>query len=123
MSARVWLIIQPSFECEICEQKFQTIQTKRKHITIVHGEVKHLCNVCNKIFRRKNQLNFHLKNYHQEGQRKYKCDSCEKTFNESRSLKNHFKKLHEEQNLCKCDSCGKSFTTSEYLKTYIKTIH
>ena len=92
-SSKTKSLIGNNFECEICEQTFQTNQTKRKHITVVHGEVKHLCNVCNKIFRRKNQLTYHLKNYHQERERKYKCDSCDKTFNQSSSLKNHIKTL------------------------------
>ena len=99
-----------TFRCEICEKTFQTNQKKIHHIRAVHGEVKQqTCNVCNRIFRKKDQLNLHITNYHLEGPRNFKCDYCEKLFTKSRYLENHINTFHEEQRNYNCDSCEKSF--------------
>ena len=84
--------IEDSFQCEICENTFSTRRSKNIHARIVHGEQKNFtCTMCNKVFRRKNQLSLHLKNHNQEGPIKFKCDSCEKSFTQSGSLKTHMK--------------------------------
>ena len=61
-----------------------------QNIRNVHGDLKNFtCNVCNKIFGRKNILTLHLNNNHQEGPGNFKCDSCEKSFRNQAYLKTH----------------------------------
>ena len=62
--------------CEICEKKFSTNQSKEKHISIVHGEVKIIeCNVCGKTFGQNHKLIMHIETNH-KGIRNHKCDYC-----------------------------------------------
>ena len=64
-SSTNFIKINTYFKCEICENTFSTNQKKNIHIKNAHGEAKFVTyNVCNKIFRRKNQLTLHLKNHH-----------------------------------------------------------
>ena len=54
------------------------------------------CNVCSRVFGKKDKLKLHEHNYHQTGKLRQKCDSCEKYFTQSGNLKYHIKTTHED---------------------------
>ena len=71
----------------------------------INGQFK--CDNCDKIFRRKELLNAHLDQVHNNTS-KVKCDFCEKKMLIT-SLKIHMKYAHSKQAEIKCDKCDKSF--------------
>ena len=52
--------IENNFKCEICDNNFSSNMSKTQHIKNVHGELKNFtCNVCNRIFGKKETLTLH----------------------------------------------------------------
>ena len=100
-----------NFTCEICEKTFSTNNSKDKHISTVHGEVKKFeCNIYSKPFGLKHELMSHVENNHQA--KDQKCKFCAKMFSNFGRLSQHITKIHEAQRNYKCDYCGKSFSQS-----------
>ncbi|TMW48417.1 hypothetical protein DOY81_006507 [Sarcophaga bullata] len=53
---------QEYFQCDICQHKFATHKTLRTHIKTIHeDEPRFKCNFCEKAFRRKHHLEYHLR--------------------------------------------------------------
>ena len=68
-----------NFLYEICEKQFSSDYDKKRHMKCVYGEEKLFeCNVCNKKFGQKKEMNNHVANIHQE--KHHNCKSCGKIF-------------------------------------------
>ena len=50
-----------------------------------------LCEICEKSFKKKVLLNFHIKNIHIHGTNEYKCNICTRSFNVKNLLQKHIK--------------------------------
>ena len=76
--------------CEICEKTFTNYPYKERHLKIVHEEIKkNHCNVCDRGFGSKHELNVHEENNHQEIYHKvHKCKFCGKAFARLRAKAN-----------------------------------
>ena len=52
-------------KCEICTESFSSKSYKNQHIKIVHGEEKRFkCDICSRVFGRKNDLKRRTINHH-----------------------------------------------------------
>ena len=52
---------QIPFKCEICDKEFKSNNGLKKHFNVVHNlEGEHQCNICQKFFNIKSQLNWLL---------------------------------------------------------------
>ena len=69
--------INRNFTCEICEKKFSSTVSKKKHIKVVH-EKKFVCNVCHRSFGQQKDLARHIENNH--GAKIHSCKFCSKMF-------------------------------------------
>lgn len=56
---------QQMFVCPICEQQFSTAGSAKRHATALHGNVRYACQICQKVFNRKDILKHHLQHQHQ----------------------------------------------------------
>ena len=73
----------------------------------IHKEEKKCsCEHCGTTFKKKQNLELHLKNVH-EGIKEFKCQTCSKTFTAQSSLKRHLKAVHKENKeiFFNCDLC------------------
>lgn len=106
------------FECAECESKFirQTDLTRHKKIHLI-GKVENVgftCELCNKIFYRKDLFRAHS-NHHLKI-RPFECSHCLKRFAKKYDLLKHIDKQHKTVN---CDDCGDSFDSrSKLLKHF-----
>ena len=107
----------------ICEIVFKTETFLTKHTNSVHYEngTKFHCNICNKEFNIKRQLQSHIKVH--ESRKNFKCDICEKSFNKASTLKTHLKTIHDAQKDQNCDICSRSFSITGQLTQHIKRAH
>ena len=86
------------------------------------------CNLCNKEFSRKQNLQRHLKKKYpcvkKEGgveKEEFKCEFCNKSYKYNFTLKRHLKTCKVKQEMrFKCDFCKSGFTNDFSLKRHLK---
>ena len=80
-------------KCHICNQEFTCIQNLRKHNIDTHGIMKSFsCNICHKVFNKKNQLMSHRYEVHRG--RIFSCGYCNKSFKRLGHLISHKYRIH-----------------------------
>ena len=79
----------------------------------------HPCQVCDKAFFSKAQLQDHVKKH--EGSPGYCCDSCGKAFYRKDCLTIHTKSVHFGERKFTCQTCGKKFINNYKLERHLKT--
>ena len=52
--------------CDICKKKFHFKNVLSRHITEVHAGITYKCEICDEIFTRRNNLQTHVSNIHNE---------------------------------------------------------
>ena len=80
------------------------------------------CNLCNKEFNRKQNLQRHLKKkYPCVKKEEFKCEFCNKSYKYNFTLKRHLKTCKVKQEMrFKCDFCKSGFTNDFSLKRHLK---
>ena len=86
------------------------------------------CNLCNKEFNRKQNLQRHLKKkYPCVKKEEFKCEFCNKSYKYNFTLKRHLKtckvkqEKEEEDKKLKCEFCNKSYKQKQHLTRHLKT--
>jgi uncharacterized C2H2 Zn-finger protein len=89
-------------------------------VNIINGMEFYKCNLCELLFKSKQNLNSHLN-------RKIKCNElhvcrlCNKKFHSIANLRKHEKNSTEcDKNIFKCSNCNKTFMSNKSLKNHIK---
>ena len=78
---------------------------------------KYNCNVCDKIFKRKDHLRNHYRIHSNE--RPFSCDYCDKSFKTKHHLTRHTRS-HTGERPYICDKCQRGFARNDYLNKHIK---
>ncbi|XP_020916740.1 zinc finger protein OZF, partial [Exaiptasia diaphana] len=76
------------------------------------------CDICNKSFSGKQNLEKHKKSVHSE--KIFKCERCGETFNRQDNLKRHEKK-HTQEKEFNCGNCKLKFYRKDKLKEHLNT--
>merc|ERR1712136_149272 len=84
-----------SFLCSICKKKYKTSTCLEKHMD-VHNPPTKKCPLCNKKFRRENNVKQHLEGCHYPPL--YECLICGKRHHHRIITQMHIKKVHERSN-------------------------
>ena len=84
-----------SVKCDYCQKGYKNIVSLCKHIRRQHRDKTIPCKYCNFLFISKDNLTYHMKNFHIEGEadRQFECEECPATFNKKRYLTIHVNKL------------------------------
>ncbi|XP_050082807.1 zinc finger protein 652-B-like [Anopheles aquasalis] len=109
-----------SYECSVCQRKFNLANSYRVHLRSHNAERRFQCEVCSKLFRTTGNLQAHLRTHSEE--RNFVCTVCERAFRSSKELANH-EKVHSNTKDFVCSVCDKAFLKRSYLKTHINTVH
>jgi len=82
------------YHCEECDAYFTSAANFRTHKRRVHlnEPLKHECEVCQKKFFQKSELNRHSRTH--TGEKPYTCKECCKAWTQSNGLKRHLQKHH-----------------------------
>ncbi|XP_022833980.1 uncharacterized protein LOC111361803 [Spodoptera litura] len=105
------------YQCTHCDYACRDTSTIRRHIERHLGISKDFpCSLCNKIFKRKDTLQFHLDEVHFElDPRKYPCEHCDKVFKTKNTLNVHNNTVHKKSNRVNCEICGVEVTKNNVL--------
>lgn len=88
-----------------------------KHIENIHTDApKHICRICKKTFKHRQNLVCHVNNHN--GIRPYKCKHCDKSYSYQNSLYDHMKS-HQDRYFCSI--CHEGFTHAKILKNHVLT--
>ncbi|XP_026489353.1 zinc finger protein 62-like isoform X2 [Vanessa tameamea] len=107
-------------KCPHCPEIFVSYYDRSEHLVKVHNEapVVYPCNACNKTYKKKFELNRHIKHHHLQ-QRSFLCDKCNAKFFSKRGLVDHMTR-HTGAEICSCDVCGKSFSRMRTLREHMR---
>ncbi|CAG9574897.1 unnamed protein product [Danaus chrysippus] len=108
-------------KCPHCPEIFVSYYDRSEHLVKVHNEapVVYPCNACNKTYKKKFELNRHIKHHHLQ-QRSFLCDKCNAKFFSKRGLVDHMTR-HTGSEMCSCDVCGKAFSRIRTLREHMRT--
>lgn len=97
--------------------------TNKNYTTIINdGVTLYKCNLCNKLYNSKGNLNSHL-NRQIKCNETYKCNKCNREFHTIDNLKKHEnQKINCINQKFKCNKCNKFFTCNRNLVKHLKNI-
>ena len=106
------------YECEICDYKTYHKHNLSAHMVIHSLETqKHTCSKCQKVYKRKTNLNRHLKLH--KTRKPYQCRTCEQAFTSS-----YYCRIHEDthsvtEKMHQCNQCQRSYISKQRLRIHI----
>ena len=104
------------FQCNVCDEEFETETVLRIHIGFIHeGKKPFKYKVCDKEFKAESVLKNHIGSVH-EGKKPFKCSDCKVSFSSELALKNHVQSIHTVRAAC---GCLKSHLTSVIDNVYL----
>ena len=122
--------------CDMCNKTFASLNTLKSHQKYAHSNEKNeQCTYCDKKFKQKRDLRFHLAKIHDvdlftekygESYEKaaFKCGKCESTFGYKKNLNAHIRSKHSiSVESFKCDKCKSEFRYRKTLVDHVKRKH
>ena len=83
----------------------------------------HQCESCDKRFKYKRHLSYHIKTAHLENTSLYQCDVCTKNFNNKSNLEKHVRTVHENKFKAECSLCKKTYKHTSTFESHMKLQH
>ncbi|ODM97987.1 putative zinc finger protein [Orchesella cincta] len=111
------LLLKCNFEN--CESGFFDVPTLTNHMN-VHLK-RFVCNVCNKPFSLRDQLEAHVRTQHHE-EKPFECDQCSEKFSLRDSLQRHKMRAHNYSKF-KCQLCPKEFADRIGMEWHMQASH
>ncbi|GBN21143.1 B-cell lymphoma 6 [Araneus ventricosus] len=101
-------------------REFQSDGNVKGHSVVHTGVKQFICNICQKLFKRKNHLKTHLL-IHEEI-KPYRCNICGKSFTQKITLQRHGL-VHTGEKPFICELCSKGFKRKRDLKSHMPYPH
>jgi uncharacterized Zn-finger protein len=105
------------FSCNVCNKGFTSRSNLDNHIRVHTGERSYSCEMCYKSFTQRSNLKAHLQLHN--GDRPFSCEICKKLFTQRSNLNTHLR-VHSGERPFSCLICKKIFAHSSVLKRHTK---
>ncbi|KAL4003527.1 Zinc-finger double domain family protein [Acanthocheilonema viteae] len=109
------------FKCCVCDRELGSAGSLYNHKKI-HIDEKHKCDLCNKVFTLRCNLERHKRTTHTNERQSFECDECHKKFTRKFDLKMH-ERRHTKVQPFEYDEYHKKFTRKDYLYRHVLTQH
>jgi uncharacterized C2H2 Zn-finger protein len=84
-----------------------------------HGEKQFICDICSKLFYRKNELKEHMYTHNiTMDQNLHVCPTCGHSFKTAGKMRDHTRATHSQS--LSCQVCSKTFQTKSNLSQHMK---
>ena len=112
------------FICEYreCDKSFAYSRNLRLHVQKIHEKISFKCDHCSRIFTENASLKKHIKVVHLN-MKNHKCNECNKSFGKKGGLNTHIKTVHGREKNHKCDKCRKCYGRKSNLQRRIRNFH
>lgn len=104
------------YQCPTCSRFFQKRYHMKNHQKIHNGLKLHECQLCQKRYTNKTNLDRHIRVTH-HNEKKYACQECGKSFSQLAILRQHHAVHMTERNF-ECDVCNKTFKLKQHLRLH-----
>ena len=101
--------------CFLCQKVFRRKSDLNMHREAVHEIDVQQCTLCQKEFKNRKVLSVHFRNMH----RKYTCKECKLDFENYKEKYHHVKAAHEETDRI-CNICGSMFEANYLMKRHME---
>eukprot|EP00189_Rhodosorus_marinus_P011852 CAMPEP_0184737660 /NCGR_PEP_ID=MMETSP0315-20130426/429_1 /TAXON_ID=101924 /ORGANISM="Rhodosorus marinus, Strain UTEX LB 2760" /LENGTH=538 /DNA_ID=CAMNT_0027204969 /DNA_START=219 /DNA_END=1835 /DNA_ORIENTATION=- len=109
--------------CPHCGATFKRKYEMQRHIKSIHlKEKRHTCTVCDKGFFQRSHLTVHMKTVH-ERKKDDVCTICGRSFATKYKVDRHVRAVHNKERTFKCVHCGSTYYQSSDLKRHVKVQH
>ena len=109
---------EDAFKCDICDRPFSQRQQLNIHLRTHTGEKPFKCEICARQFSQKNNLDRHFRSH--TGEKPYECSTCGKRFSQKNNLDVHLR-IHSGEKPFRCEICGRAFSLKCSLSAHLKT--
>jgi transposase-like protein len=96
------------------------------HVNVIHLGIDkrpNICNICNKKYRTRCELNIHIESSHMSREKKFKCEKCDSKFVLKTQLIAHQKFIHIiDGKVQKCVKCHFVTETKSELLSHINRV-
>ena len=108
------------YECDICKEPIEGSLNLPNHMTIhKKGLNGYDCHICQRHVNRRQELQQHLRNFHNSENKPWLCEYCNEVFQEKIKLNRHLNEHHSKE-MKTCKKCGHTFTKYDKLKIHLK---
>ena len=107
--------------CAKCDISFKKVHHKQRHDKVIHYEQEINCELCSQVFNRKDNLDRHLRSYH-DFNNTQECSDCKRQFSLKSNLKRHIDAKYDiSGNVANtCLVCNKDFCSKRDLNSHMK---
>ena len=99
------------------DEKYSINYFKKPHLEFT-------CTFCDKVFKEKSRLDYHIKSFHTDASEKKKCAMCDYRYHHESNLIKHIDNVHRGlKKTEQCPICKKELTKGKQLEVHIATVH
>lgn len=109
--------IKKKLICDVCNRSCINFTDLKTHLKEQHNNM--ICGICDIVFKRKRQLNDHIKQHYDDDEHCYKCLVCKKIYKTKENLTQHMR-VHSGEKPYACKICNKRFNHSSYINIHMR---